>query len=264
MTVFISILALLMGIILSGVSGYFSVVGLATIFAGSYLAVIVMAASLESAKVIAATWIYHNWNICPILLRIYMIFAIITLVCITSMGTFGYLSRAHIEQTAGTVDNSLQIDVIETRLQNERLRLENAQSRVATLDTIIERVNGQDTNYVNRIQTEERNILNEEIDQALLNIQNLNEELLPLRREVNTAEAELGPLKYIAELIYGEEQASLHFDESVRAIILVIVFVFDPLAMCLIIAGNVGIKKRFLIKKTKDTVELDKRSIMNL
>jgi hypothetical protein len=264
MNIFINAIALLMGIILSGVSGYFSVVGLATIFSGSFLAVMIMAAALESSKIVAATWIYHNWSISPIILRIYMVVSVIILTCITSMGAFGYLSKAHIEQTAGNIDNTLQINVIETQIENEKLRLQNAQNRITTLDSIVQRVDGQDSNYVNRIQTEERGVLNQEINQALVNIQGFNEQLLPLKQEVNLAEAELGPLKYIAELLYGKEAASLHFEESVRAIILIIVFVFDPLALCLIIASNVGFRKKFIIKNNKNTVELDKRTIMHL
>ena len=94
----LSIMALAMGLILSAVAGYFSVVGIATIFAGAFWSVIIMAGTLETSKLVAASWIYRNWSIAPWLMRIYMTIAVVVLVFITSMGIFGYLSKAHVDQ----------------------------------------------------------------------------------------------------------------------------------------------------------------------
>ena len=95
----INYLALLVAIALSAIAAYFSVIGLTTIFAASFWPVVIMGGTLEVAKVVAASWIYRNWNITPFSIKAYLVASILALMFITSMGTFGYLSKAHIDQT---------------------------------------------------------------------------------------------------------------------------------------------------------------------
>lgn len=242
----VSLLTLTMGICLSCVAGYFSVVGIGTIFSGAFFSAVIMAAFLETSKVVAASWLYRHWNIAPIAMRIYMSIAIIVLVLITSMGIFGYLSKAHLDQTLkGGGDNELRIENLQRKIQREQRSISDAETLLSQLDNIVEtlqeydRIRGPDGAIAVRAsQAEERQRINETIVQSYDRIEELENELLPLRKKSLSLEAEIGPLKYIAQLIYGE---SYDLENSVRFIILVIVLVFDPLAITLILAGNTGI-----------------------
>jgi hypothetical protein len=252
----ISILVLIMGLLLTAVGGYFSIVGLATIFAGAFWSVVVMAATLELSKVVAASWIYRCWTIAPILIRTYMVTAVIVLVFITSLGIFGYLSKAHVEQTINQGgNNDIRIEAIERRLDRQNTIIKDAETVLAQLDGSVEilqrydRIRGPDGALsVRAKQAEERTQLNESINGAYDEIESLQEELLPLQKQQLELEAEIGPLKYIAELIYGTGNAADYFDTAVRWIIILLVSVFDPLAIVMIIAGNVGLNQRKTVK----------------
>lgn len=245
-------LVLMMGLILTCVAGYFSVIGLASIFAGAFWSVIVMTTSLELSKVVAASWIYRQWDIAPLLIRIYMVIAVVILVMITSLGVFGYLSKAHVEQTITQGgNNELRIDGLERRIDRQNTVINDSEKVLAQLDGEVEilqrydRIRGPDGAIAVRAsQAEERQRLNDTIAAAYDEIENLQDELLPLQKQQISLESKIGPLKYIAELIYGEEEAQNHFDVAVRWIIIILVSVFDPLAIIMIIAGNVGLNQR--------------------
>jgi chaperonin cofactor prefoldin len=244
-------LVLMMGLLLTCVGGYFSIIGLATIFAGAYWSVVVMATTLELSKVVAASWIYRQWSIAPFLIRTYMVSAVAILVFITSMGIFGYLSKAHVEQTINQGgNNEIRIESLQRKIDRQNNIITDAEKVVAQLDEAVEilqnydRIRGPDGALAVRAgQAEERQSLNESINEAYDEIEVLQEELIPLQKQQLELEAEIGPLKYIAELIYGENAAS-YFDVAVRWIIILLVSVFDPLAIVMIIAGNVGLSQR--------------------
>ena len=247
----ISVMALVMGLVLSAVAGYFSVVGLATIFAGAFWSVVIMAGTLELSKIVAASWIYRNWSIAPWLMRIYMTIAVVLLVFITSMGIFGYLSKAHVDQTVlEGGNNDIRIESLQRRIDRQNSIINDSTIVLGQLDEAVsilqeyDRIRGPDGAIaVRQAQSEERASLNEAISDAYDTIEELTEELLPLRRQAIELEAEIGPLKYIAELIYGE-RAKDYFDTAVRWIIILLVVVFDPLAICLLLAGNAGLMYR--------------------
>lgn len=273
---FISVLTLMMGIVLSGVAGYFSVIGIGTIFSGAFLSAVIMAAALETSKIVAASWLYRNWSIAPVVMRFYMTIAILVLVMITSMGIFGYLSKAHIEQTLTQGgNNELQIEILESSIEREKRAIKDAENVLAMLDGNIktlqeyDRVRGPDGAIaVRESQREERNALNETISTAQVRIAEIQEQLLPLKIAAIELESEIGPLKYIAELIYGENAES-HFDIAVRWIILIIVCVFDPLAITMILAGNTGIMyhnrtKQIQFNLTEDGEYIDSTRVKNM
>ena len=244
----ISILALVMGLLLTLVGGYFSVIGLATIFAGAFWSVIVMATALELSKVVAASWIYRCWSIAPLLIKFYMISSIIILVGITSLGIFGYLSKAHVDQEliAGG-NNELRIEGLERRIANEKRKIDDAEKIVNQLDSAVQilmdndRIRGQDGAIaVRQLQQEERQSLNATINDAHISIESYQEELTPLLMQQNQIEAKVGPLKYLAEMMYGTSDEDV-LGKSVRWLTIILVIVFDPLAIVLILAGNVGI-----------------------
>lgn len=247
----ISVISLIMGIVLSGVAGYFSVIGIGTIFSGAFISAVVMAGALETSKIVAASWLYRNWRIAPVIMRVYMCIAVIVLVLITSMGIFGYLSKAHIEQTVSTGgNNELQIELLQNQVDGEIRKIQTAEKNLSQMDAAIEtlieydRIRGPEGSIaVRETQQEERAALNLAIDGAYERIEILQEKLLPLQKQNLVLEVEVGPLKYIAELIYGKEDKEL-LEKAVRFVTLIIVLVFDPLAICMILAGNTGISHR--------------------
>ena len=221
----------------SSVAAYFSIVGLITIFPAAATAILAMGISLEVAKLVTASWLYKNWAVSSVLIKTYFTSAVIILSIITSLGIFGFLSRAHIDQTATNADYGLNIEVIEFRLDAEKSKLNQARDRIVGLDDTLRSSQGKDKNYVNGRQRIERGELNLAMDTAVARIDELNLELLPMRQTTAKMDAELGPIKYIAELIY-DESGKASVDKAVRIIIMLIIFVFDPLAILLVIAAN--------------------------
>ncbi len=260
----ISVMALVMGLLLSAVAGYFSVVGLGIIFAGAFWSVVVMAGTLEVSKIVAASWIYRNWDIAPLIMRMYMTLAVVVLVFITSMGIFGYLSKAHVDQTVlEGGNNDIRIESLQRRIDRQNSIISDSTIVLGQLDEAVsilqkyDRIRGPEGAIAVRAsQSEERATLNQTISDAYDTIDELTEEILPLRRQSIELEAEIGPLKYIAELVYGE-QASDYFDTAVRWIIILLVVVFDPLAICLLLAGNVGLKHREMLTPIAFMTEQD-------
>jgi hypothetical protein len=233
-------LALLAGLLLSGTAAYYSIIGLIAIFPGAVFAIALMGSSLELAKLVAASWLYRNWDIAPRFIKIYFIFAIIILMGITSLGTFGFLSKVHLETSIGMADNSIEISRIENQIVSEQRQLDNAQRSIETLDGMFSmNFNAAETNRIRNSQRQERQELNQLIKDSSARIADLNTQLVPLQRENIEVEAKIGPLKYIAELIYGDN-AKDYFDDAVRFVIILIVLVFDPLAVLLLIAANVS------------------------
>lgn len=243
-------LTLVTSIAIASVAAYFSIVGLATIFSGAFLSVVIMAGILEVGKLVSAAWLHYEWNRVNYLVRTYFSFTIFVLMFITSMGIFGYLSKAHIEQSVKVGgNNELQITNLERQIGRQQSIIADSETVLSQLDqqvaTLIEydRIRGPSGSIaVRQSQQEERNILNQTNDAAYVRIDELQEDLTPLRQEKLALEVEVGPLKYIAELVYGDEAQS-YFDEAVRGVIILIIFVFDPLAIMLLIVST-GMFKR--------------------
>jgi hypothetical protein len=249
-----ALLVLLTGLSISAVAAYYSIIGLTTIFSGAILAVAIMGSVLEVGKLVTASWLYRNWSVAGFLMKTYLTIAVIVLMFITSMGIFGFLSKAHLEQTASTGDNSLQIELIDNKITREQKRISDANIVIAQLDKSVQvlidydRIRGPSGAIATREgQKEERNSLNNIINEASDNIAGLQEKKLILEKEVLAFEVEVGPIKYIADLIYGEK-AKDFLDESVRYVILILIVVFDPLAILLMIAANMSLKQVFIGK----------------
>ena len=256
---FLTILTFLSAISISVIAAGYSIIGLATLFAGSAVAIIAMGSALEVGKLVAASWLYHNWrSSIPRLLKTYLFTAIIVLVFITSMGIFGFLSKAHLDQVKPTSSNNIKIELIDKQISQQEKIIERAEGTLDQLDKALDVY--IDKEYVSRglkerkKQEEERNTLNTAINDASDVIANLTLQKSELKLTQDKIEAEVGPIKYVAELIYGE-QAQDNFDKAVRIVILVLIFVFDPLAVLLLIAANISLnqwrQKRAIIKSEK-------------
>ena len=263
---FLTILTFLSAISISIIAAGYSIVGLATLFAGAVVPIIAMGSALEVGKLVAASWLYHNWDSdVPRLLKGYLFGAIIVLIFITSLGIFGFLSKAHLDQVKPVSGNNIKIELLDKQINQQSLIIERAEKQISLLDKALEVY--IDKEYVTRglkerkKQEEERNTLNEAINNASDKIAELTNQKASLSLEQNKIEAEVGPIKYVAELIYGE-QAQDNFDKAVRFVILILIFVFDPLAVLLLIAANISLrqwrKKRNLIK-SEEKFNLEER-----
>ena len=241
----INYLALLSAISISAVAAYYSIVGLVAIFSAQAMPIIVMGTTLEIGKLVAASWVFNNWKSCPVIIRSYLVIAVVVLMFITSMGIFGFLSKAHLDQTTTADTASIEIERIETFLNIEKRRIKNAQQNLDNLEALVLKLDASDAAYTRRIQRKERAAIEEEIKQASQKVIEYQEELIPLRKEQVKIEAEVGPIKYIAELLYEtEENKEASLNKAIRGVIIVIVIVFDPLAVILLIAANIGLKRR--------------------
>ena len=250
-------LALITAIAIAGVAAWYSIIGLMAIFAASAIAIAIMGAVLEVGKLVTASWLYQNWKETPVLLKTYLTAAVVVLMFVTSMGIFGFLSKAHIEQTITSGDNSLQISLIEGKIEREQRRITDAETVITQLDNAVQtlidydRIRGNDGAIaVRESQRDERNRLEGSIQQAAEKIGSLQEEKLVLEKEQLGLEAEVGPIRYIAALVYDETNKD-NLEEAVRWVIIIIIAVFDPLAVLLLIAANQGLtqtRKEDIIK----------------
>ena len=263
---FLAILTLLSGIAISIIAAGYSIIGLATLFAGAAVPIIAMGSALEVGKLVAASWLYQNWNSdIPRLLKAYLFSAIIILIFITSIGIFGFLSKAHLDQVKPQSGNALNIQVLDKQINQQQVIIDRAEKTLNSLDKALDKY--IDMEYVTRglkereKQKPERDQLNKTISEATAKIVELNKSKSQIELEQIKIEAEVGPLKYVAELIYGEDAKS-HFDEAVRIIILILIFVFDPLAVLLLIAANISIRQWRMKKslaKTNEKENLEKK-----
>ena len=229
---------------LSTVAAFYSIVGLVSIFPAAEIPIIIMGVSLEICKLVAASWLYRNWTTSPVALKYYFTLAVLILTFITSMGIFGFLSKAHIEQTTISGDNTLQIQLIDKKIQREQKRITDAELVISQLDQAVQtlmdydRVRGPTGAIATREkQKPERKELNIIIDDAQVIVTDLQQQKFVLNKQQIAFEAEVGPIKYIADFIYGEADKKL-IEKAVRGVIIIIVLVFDPLAIIMLIAAN--------------------------
>lgn len=242
-------LLLITALSVSAVAAWYSIAGLAAIFAAAAIPVIIMGGVLETGKLVAVTYLHRYWEEAPKLLRGYLIFAVAFLMFITSMGIFGFLSKAHIEQGISSGDNSVQIARLDGRIAREQRAIADAERVIGQLDQAVQvlidndRIRGNSGSIATRTaQKPERDELALTISNAEKSIDILEEEKLILSKDQILIEAEVGPIKYIAELIYGETNRTI-LEDAVRWVIILLVIVFDPLAVALLVAWNDIIKR---------------------
>ena len=253
-------LTLFTSLTLATTAAYFSIVGLMTIFSGAALSIAFMASVLEFGKIVSAAWLHYEWERINNLVRAYFTGAVIVLMLITSMGIFGYLSKAHIDAAITGDSFSLEASILDKRLDGKQLQLDNLTGRLESLDYVLQTSQPKDRNYVNKVQTTERNEINASIDLLVDDIVELNEKKMPILRQQLDQEAELGPVKYIADMIYGDDAES-YYDNAVRWIILTIIFVFDPLAIMLLIVSTAAFKRE---REKPAKPLIDEKQVMNM
>ncbi len=233
-------------ITLSVIAAFYAVAGLVAIFAASAIPIMIMGGALESAKLVVASWLYRNWKEIPLLMKSYFTIALVILMMLTSMGIFGYLSKAHLDQAVPTGDVSAKLNLIDEKIKTQKENIDAARKQLSQLDQQVDQTLSRTTEasgvdrsvQIRRSQNRERTALFREIETSQAEIAKLNQERAPIASEVRKVEAEVGPIKYIAALIYGDTLDDNLLESAVRIVIIMIVLVFDPLAVLMLIAWN--------------------------
>jgi hypothetical protein len=308
---FIAILTLLSALSISGVAAYYSIIGLATIFPGAFIPVVLMGSVLEVGKLVCASWLYRNWNNTNLALRSYLFFAVIVLSIVTSMGIFGFLSKAHLQNEFADGSVQQKIELINSQITTEEnkikrqqeiinrafgadtsttVRLDQLNDRLKQLDREVEAYTSQGTGFLKgdlikkglelkKTQQTERDAIQQEIQtltnkstantdtaekqiaQSQQKIVGLIQQRDPLVSERLKLEAEIGPIKYIAALAvdFGWSD-KVDANSAVRWVIIILIFVFDPLAVLMLVAANQSFLRKFPVKidPPKEIIDLEK------
>lgn len=241
-------LTLLVALTLSAIAAWYSILGLTAIFAAAVIPIIIMGGALEFAKVITTVWLHRYWDRAGWNLKLYLVPAVIALAFLTSMGIFGFLSKAHSDQELVSGDVGAKVAIYDEKIKTARDNIEANRKALQQMDAQVDQLLGRTTDdkganravQVRRQQRAERTRLQNEIAADQEVIAKLNEEAAPIRAQIRKVEAEVGPIKYIAALIYGDQvqNDTTTLEKAVRWVIILIVFVFDPLALSLVIAAQ--------------------------
>ena len=201
-----------------------------------------------------ASWLYNNWHspLLPKSIKYYLTSAVVILIFITSVGIFGFLSKAHLDQVVPESNNKLQVEILDEQIEQRQKTIERSQKQLTRMDDLIETQSEESSWFSSSSQKaiaernnqrEERLLLEKTIEESLNKINELTDKKAGIKTEQLKLEADLGPIKYVAEFIYGDE-AENHFDKAVRIIIIILIFVFDPVAVLMLISANISLKER--------------------
>jgi hypothetical protein len=230
---------------LSAVAAWYAVAGLVAIFAAATVPIVIMGSLLEASKLVVASWLYRSWKQIPLLMKSYFTIALVVLMLLTSMGIFGFLSKAHLDQAIPTGDVSAKLALIDEKIKTEKENINANRKELSQLDSQVDQTIARTTEAsgaerainIRRNQQKDRARILSEIGTSQTKIAKLNEERAPIAAEVRKVEAEVGPIKYIAALIYDDTDTDV-LERAVRIVTIMIVLVFDPLAVLLLIAAN--------------------------
>lgn len=254
---------LFVALCISAIAAYYSVIGLTAIFAGAVIPIIVMGGILEIAKITTTVWLHKYWNLASWSIKTYLTTAVIALACLTSMGIFGLLSKAHSDTGLVSGDVSAKVALIDEKIKTQRDNIDASRKALQQMDEQVnQRLTRGDSEQgaeravqIRRQQASERTKLQKEIGDAQIIISKLNEERAPIAASQRKVEAEVGPIKYIAALIYGDNPDANLLERAVRWVIIMIVIVFDPLAIILILAANNSLRWEREHKKISASTE---------
>jgi hypothetical protein len=243
---FLTWLMLAVALCLSAVAAFYSIVGLTAIFAAAVVPIIIMGSILEIAKLTVTVWLHEYWRQVKWTMKAYLVPAVGILMVITSMGIFGFLSKAHLDQAVPTGDVAAQVSLLDEKIRTQRDNIDTARRALSQMDAQVDQLLGRSADekgaeravQVRRNQAAERNRLQREIGQAQAEIAKLNEQRAPIAADLRKVEAEVGPIKYIAALIYGDNPDANLLEKAVRWVIIILVVVFDPLAIFMLLAAT--------------------------
>ena len=247
---FLSLITLAVALSLSVIAAWYSIAGLAAIFAAALVPIIIMGGILELAKIVVTLWLHEYWRQCRWLMKVYLVPAVFMLMVITSMGIFGFLSKAHMDQGMVSGDVQAKIALYDEKIKVERENIDANRKALKQMDEAVDQVMGRSQDEkgadkavsIRRAQQKERARLLADIATAQQKITALNEQRAPIAAEVRKVEAEVGPIKYIAALIYGDNPDTNLLEKAVRWVIIILVTVFDPLAIMMLLAATESLK----------------------
>lgn len=253
----------LIGLSISAIAAYYSIIGLTSIFAGAFWPIVIMGTALEAGKLVAVSWLYNNWRLAPILTKAYLICAIVVLMLITSMGIFGFLSKAHIEQqlllNTGVTE---KIEIMDSKIKVQEETVQDIEKQISFIDDSINKLiqsgRAKTSLSASESQKDNRKAL---VGQRQVEVEKLSElkvEKIKLESEFKKLEAEVGPIKYVAELIYGSSDNQV-VEKSIRWVIIMLIFVFDPLAVLLMLAFNISMNRKDYDMEYLDMSKLGKK-----
>ena len=242
----IAYLVLLSGLAISGIAEYYSIMGLIAIYPAAVIPIIVMGIALGIGKIAGTVWLKQNWSFAPWFLKAYILPGIIILMMITSLGVFGFLSKAHSDQSLVSGDVQSKIAVYDEKIKTARENIEADRKQLKQMDEAVDQIMGRSTdekgadkaNSVRKAQQRDRIALAKDIEANQKQIASLNDEAAPIRAEVRKVEAEVGPIKYIAHLLYGDNPDANILEKAVIWVTVLIVIVLDPLAVILLLASQ--------------------------
>lgn len=243
-------ITLLTALIISVSAAYYSILGLTAIFASAFWPIVILGSSLEVGKIVSTLWLHKYWDLAEIQYKVYLSVAVAILMLLTSMGVFGFLSKAHSDQSMVSGDVMARVAIYDEKIRQSRDNIGVARSALTQMDSAVDQTMSRSTSesgadkaaQLRRGQATERTRLLREIDSEQKKIQTLNDQRAPIAAEVRKVEAEVGPIKYIAALIYGDNPEANVLEKSVRWVIILIVIVFDPLALTLLLAATKSIE----------------------
>ena len=247
---FLSYITLAVALSLSVIAAYYSIAGLTAIFAAAVIPIIVMGGILEVGKVVVTLWLHEYWSRCRWLMKAYLVPAVAVLMLITSMGIFGFLSKAHSDQSLVSGDVQAKIAVYDEKIKTSQDNIDVNRKALKQLDEAVDQSMARSTSEtgadkavsIRRSQARERSRLLAEIAAEQKTISALREERAPIAAEVRKVEAEVGPIKYIAAMVYGENTDANSLEDAVRWVIILLVVVFDPLAIMMLLAATESLK----------------------
>jgi len=264
---FLAYLALFSGLSLSIVAEFYSILGLTAIFAAAVIPVIIMGIALGVGKITATLWLKQNWKIAPYSIRTYLSVAIVVLMLITSMGIFGFLSKAHSDQSLVSGDVQAKISVYDEKIKTEKDNIDANRKSLKQMDEAVDQVMARSTSEggadksvaIRRSQQKERARLLADITESQKRVSSLNESRAPIAAEVRKVEAEVGPIKYIAAFVYGATDESI-LEKAVTWVIITLIIVFDPLAVILLLASQISFQRFREIEQEDDEEEFFDRA----
>ena len=258
----LTVLMFVVALCLSAVAAFYSIVGLTAIFAAAVMPIVLMGSILEVAKLTVTVWLHEYWDRARWLMKVYLSIAVVVLMIITSMGIFGFLSKAHSDQSMVSGDILAKISIYDEKIQTAKDNIDANRKAIKQMDEAVDQVMGRSSSEtgadkavaLRRSQQKERGRLLAEIEAEQKKISILAEERAPIAAEVRKVEAEVGPIKYIAALVYGDNPDANLLERAVRWVIILLVVVFDPLAVMMLLAAT---ESRKWLRETKPKYEPD-------
>jgi len=266
----INYIALATALGISVIAAIFSIIGLTAIFSGAFWPIVIMGSALEIGKVVTVSWLYQNWHYVTGFLKYYLVSAVVALLILTSMGIFGYLSKTHIEHQL-TIDgvSSQNLTIINEKIRIVQKDVTDYETQIAQIDAAIDSLTKQEFAVKSLNEAEKhrktRDLLTDKKQKRESDLSVLISEQTKLQSEVSKLEAEVGPIKYIANIVYGDADKN-QLEKAVRYVIILLVFVFDPLAIVLLIAAQFGLRNHKIpkSKRRKGIIEVHKNNVRKI